>query len=318
MELEWFEDFLSVARTGNFSRSAEERSMTQSAFSRRIRALELWLGVTLIDRSTYPTRLTSAGQVFRDTAADTLRRLYAVRDELRDASSAPRDFISFSAMHSISVSFFPSWLLRLEHSLGPLDCRVTSDNMHNCVQQLIEGSCDFLLCYAHPAMPIHLEADRYPYRVLGQDRLIPVAAGSGGEAALFRLPGRKDTAIPYLGYAPGSFLCRAVEYILDRNDIRPVLRLCYENALAELLEVDGCSQARPRLVAGRLDRGRFVPETPAACRRARVGPTPGNQALQSRARNAAQGYPALVIPLTGPAHPPAIKGNHRANYATFA
>jgi len=40
VELKWLEDFISLARTRNFSRSAEERHVTQSAFSRRIQALE--------------------------------------------------------------------------------------------------------------------------------------------------------------------------------------------------------------------------------------------------------------------------------------
>ena len=53
MNLIWLEDFLALASTGNFSR-AEERHMTQPAFSRRIRALEEWLGVVLIDRTTHP------------------------------------------------------------------------------------------------------------------------------------------------------------------------------------------------------------------------------------------------------------------------
>ena len=61
MEAKWLEDFLSVARTGSFSLSAAERHITQSAFSRRIKSLEQWVGVALIDRSSYPTRLTAAG-----------------------------------------------------------------------------------------------------------------------------------------------------------------------------------------------------------------------------------------------------------------
>ena len=62
MELKWLEDFLSLARTGSFSRSAEERHVTQPAFSRRIKSLEIWVGVPLVDRSSYPTHLTPAGQ----------------------------------------------------------------------------------------------------------------------------------------------------------------------------------------------------------------------------------------------------------------
>ena len=52
MEARWLEDFLSVARTGSFSLSAAERHITQSAISRRIKALEQWVWVALIDRSS--------------------------------------------------------------------------------------------------------------------------------------------------------------------------------------------------------------------------------------------------------------------------
>lgn len=52
MEIGWLEDFISLASTGNFSRSADERNISQSAFSRRIRALEHWLGADLIDRAS--------------------------------------------------------------------------------------------------------------------------------------------------------------------------------------------------------------------------------------------------------------------------
>lgn len=43
MGFKWLEDFLSLAGTHSFSRSAELRGVTPSAFSRRIRALEDWL-----------------------------------------------------------------------------------------------------------------------------------------------------------------------------------------------------------------------------------------------------------------------------------
>ncbi len=236
MELEWLEDFLSVARTGNFSRSAEERNVTQSAFSRRIRALELWLGAPLVDRSTYPTRLTPAGQVFRETAEDSLQRLYVVRDELRGTLGASRGVIRFAAMHSISLSFFPAWSRGLEQRLGRLSTRMIADNMHNCLQLLVEGSCDFLLCFAHPAMPILVEAIRYPHLVLGSDCLIPVVASNSDKKPQHRLPGRANAPVPYLGYTPESFLGRAVDRVLSQAGGALHLRRCYESALAESLK----------------------------------------------------------------------------------
>ena len=61
MDTKWLEDFVSLAETRSFSRSAQSRHVTQPAFSRRIQALEAWAGADLVDRSIYPTRLTAAG-----------------------------------------------------------------------------------------------------------------------------------------------------------------------------------------------------------------------------------------------------------------
>ena len=52
MDFKWLEDFLVLAETHSFSRSAELRGVTQSAFSRRIRALEEWLGTDLLSRDS--------------------------------------------------------------------------------------------------------------------------------------------------------------------------------------------------------------------------------------------------------------------------
>ncbi|MEP7101563.1 MAG: LysR family transcriptional regulator [Burkholderiales bacterium] len=75
MNFLWLDDFLTLAASGNFSRAAEERHMTQPAFSRRVRALEEWLGVVLFDRSTQPATLTEAGEWFRTVAQETLNRV---------------------------------------------------------------------------------------------------------------------------------------------------------------------------------------------------------------------------------------------------
>lgn len=69
MELGWLEDFMELAAVRNFSTAAAARHVTQPAFSRRIRALENWIGAALIDRSSYPVRLTNAGRRFSSRAA---------------------------------------------------------------------------------------------------------------------------------------------------------------------------------------------------------------------------------------------------------
>ena len=48
METKWLEDFVSLAETRSFSRSAQLRHVTQPAFSRRIQSLEGWAGTDLV------------------------------------------------------------------------------------------------------------------------------------------------------------------------------------------------------------------------------------------------------------------------------
>jgi DNA-binding transcriptional LysR family regulator len=60
---------LAIAEWKNFSRAAEVRCVTQSALSRRIRSLEEWVGVELVDRGTYPVQLTAAGVAFCSESA---------------------------------------------------------------------------------------------------------------------------------------------------------------------------------------------------------------------------------------------------------
>jgi DNA-binding transcriptional LysR family regulator len=53
VEVKWLEDFLALAQTLNFSKAADERNVTQSAFSPPIKQQEAWVGTSLIDPATY-------------------------------------------------------------------------------------------------------------------------------------------------------------------------------------------------------------------------------------------------------------------------
>jgi len=44
MDTRWFQDFVTLAEVRNFTRAAEIRNVSQAAFSRRVQALEHWVG----------------------------------------------------------------------------------------------------------------------------------------------------------------------------------------------------------------------------------------------------------------------------------
>lgn len=174
MDSKWLEDFLALIDCGGFSRAAEKRAVSQPSFSRRIRSLERWVGVTLVDRSTHTMRLTPAGERFRVVAEESLRRLRLGREEVRAITKASSDTLRFASTHVLSLTFFPSWLRQIELD-EPTNATVelTADNMVACERLMIEGRAQFLLCHHHEAASTRLDADFRSIQ-LGEDSLIPV------------------------------------------------------------------------------------------------------------------------------------------------
>jgi len=81
LELKWLKDYLALVEQGSFSKAATTRFVTQPAFSRRIRSLEAWLSVSLVERNQYPLVLTPAGEVFVERAKSLCDSILLCREQ---------------------------------------------------------------------------------------------------------------------------------------------------------------------------------------------------------------------------------------------
>jgi LysR family transcriptional regulator, hypochlorite-specific transcription factor HypT len=236
MDTKWLEDFVSLAQTRSFSRSAQLRHVTQPAFSRRIQALEGWAGVDLVDRSIYPTRLTPAGETFLAQANEMLASLQATRNLMRSHQASGSDMIDFALPHTLAFAFFPHWLLELRRTFPQLKTRLIALNVHDAVLRLTEGHCDLLLAYDHPSQPLQLSPDRYEMLTLGQETLAPFARADSEGRPVWRLPGSASAKPPFLSYGSGAYMARLVEHILKTAPQAPQLNPVYETDMAESLK----------------------------------------------------------------------------------
>ncbi|HVE22875.1 MAG TPA: LysR substrate-binding domain-containing protein [Acidocella sp.] len=262
MELAWIEDFLALSSTLNFTKAASMRNLTQPTFSRRIRNLELWMGATLVDRSTFPITLTDEGRGFRQVAQDVAQSLYRERDLARGVNRPKRAFLSLSMNQTIASDFFLTWLDTLEVALGSLRTNVIGASMHDCVQALAAESCDLMLCYSSAAGPLLLDGAQYPSVQVAEEYLLPVVAPDAGGRPLHDLDAEGARSIPYLGFSSYAYLGRLVTHILDAAPKPPPLDLCFESALAaglKAMAVAGRGVAwlphhavKPELAAGQL------------------------------------------------------------------
>src|SRR6476660_6506108 len=233
MESKWLEDFISLAETHSFSRSAELRHVTQPAFSRRIQSLEAWLGADLIDRTSYPTRLTPAGEVFYEQALEMLSQINNARALMRGKRPTAHATVDFAVPHTLSLTYMPKWMTELETGFGALNTRLIALNVHDAVMTMVEGGCDLLLCYHHPRQPVQLDASRYDMITLGSEALRAYARCNKAGIPDLLLPGSAKAPLPFLSYTSNAYLGRMVELILS-DAKRPLhLEKRYETDMAE-------------------------------------------------------------------------------------
>jgi len=262
MNLTWLEDFLTLASTGNFSRAANDRHMTQPAFSRRVRALEEWLGVALFDRSTHPVTLTETGQWFQSVARDILARVARVPDEARAVADASSATLRFASTHALSFSFLPTWLRRLESGspMGPI--QLVSDVMQQCEALMLQGRIQFLLCHWHEQVPGRLDPASHRSVKVGSDTLVPVSApGRSGKPRHALLASGKRA--PILAYSSESGLGRIVRALrsaaLEKAGNEPVFTAHLASVLKTMaLDGRGVAWLPLSLIVEELASGRLV------------------------------------------------------------
>ncbi|MFJ5369592.1 LysR family transcriptional regulator [Bosea sp. CER48] len=231
MELKWLEDVLSLSATLSFSRSARERNITQPALSRRIRQLEDSLGAPLFDRASYPIRLTEEGKTFLPRAREILKLVRCAQQEIRQQHEDASAILTFATLNTLSLTYFPGLVRRCEERLGPLTTRFCDQrsSFDGNVALLDQGDCDFLLTYAHPAVPPELDPERFVYRHLGSEQAIPVSIpdAHGGPLHAFRCGG---APVRLLSYGNCSFFARRLA-LLFADRPTPLVTV-YENPMS--------------------------------------------------------------------------------------
>lgn len=102
--------FEAAARSGSFSRAADELNVTQSAVSHQVRQLEQWFGMTLFDRQGRQTVPTAKGEDLARSLAEAFDIMAAACKRLSQSESGPA--LTIAALPSISTI----WLIpRLSH-----------------------------------------------------------------------------------------------------------------------------------------------------------------------------------------------------------
>ncbi len=266
MELEWLQAFVSLANTGSFSQSADQRHISQSAFSRRIQALENWLGTTLVNRHTHPVSLTDAGAQLIQTANLVIRTIYKTREDYGDDESAYSRTLRIGVANHLSIHYLPHWLHKVAPGLGDRKLQFITGLKAGLgfVELLKAQELDFLLAYGGSVNRKDHEAGLFESVILGKDLLMPVCRTGFMTRQLSEFPGTVDNPLPYISYMPGSALSNLINKVTNSLASPVHLKTVIETGTAETIKAFvlagfGLSWL-PRLAISRILRNGIVSE----------------------------------------------------------
>ncbi len=226
MELTWIDDFLVLEHTRNFTRAAEMRHTTQSAYSRRVVRLEEWLGARLFDRDARPVVLTPEGQEFlsrakllRTDIMDTRRALQVMRSHYDQSRR-------LYTTNTLAVGFLPRFLSNLP---VPRPASILVASITGCIDALTSGRCDGILV---PSFDGDIWPDMFHAEIVGTDTISLMAHADIVDQVYIE---KNKLYGPIMMYPPGVRYGTAVHEVLAHANLTLAAPPVCESSSAEAL-----------------------------------------------------------------------------------
>jgi LysR family hydrogen peroxide-inducible transcriptional activator len=234
MKIHQLRYFCAVARTGSFTRAAEEEGVAQPSLSQQILALEKTLGAKLFDRLSRAVRLTEYGRMLLPKAQTILREVNEARSALQSLRRGVGGHLSVGCIPTLTPYFLAPRLSRFATNFPRVELRLVEETTPNLVELLQAGELDLALVGLPVKSPEMLcsELFREP---------IWVAVGK-----THRLADRKEVHIPDLR---GEKILLLKERHCFRDD---ALKICSRarTPLSKMFETDQFASIFPLVAAG--------------------------------------------------------------------
>jgi DNA-binding transcriptional LysR family regulator len=248
--------FREVAARRSFSRAAEELSLTQSAVSQQVAALERQLGTRLLHRGRGGLRLTAAGAQLLDHAEALAERLRLADAQLAELAAEERRELRIGAFPSALATIVPAALARLAVRHSDVEVAVHEGRLADLLAGVRDGSLHLALAF-QPADAPRREHESLRRRDLLREPLVAVLPprhrlARRSRLRLRELAGETWTAPSREGLVVGA--CRAAGF-------EPRLAMLASDPLAirAVVEAGLAVTLTPALLAGQLHGVRTVP-----------------------------------------------------------
>lgn len=236
MNLQFLEDMLVLLEEGSLNRAAARRNVTQPAFSRRVRAVEDWIGTPLLDRGANRVELLPSLVANEDEIKSLVQRIDELKQNLVNFDKE-QVTISIATQHALILSAFPDMVALARNSFPNLNFRLRAGNNSECVSMFLRGDASMLLRYEDQhtrQMAFDQSVERHEW---GKDSLVPVV---GGGLRHLKIEGAEiPENTPAIVYPPDSYfgsllLAEGKNFALRRTTGNTVLESAFSAGIKEM------------------------------------------------------------------------------------
>lgn len=167
------EDALALIEEGSMRAAAQRRNVTQPAFSRRIAALENWLGIKLIERHSNRIEI-------KDTLLnrqDEFRSLLTKMNSLKGDYSHPNYSVTIGTQHTLASSVFPEIYRKISAFEFINNVKLRTRNQDEIITQFLKYEIDLAITYHTKDTPMPPFNDSVLQKIWRRDSLVPVVGG---------------------------------------------------------------------------------------------------------------------------------------------
>ncbi|GII82823.1 LysR family transcriptional regulator [Sphaerisporangium siamense] len=203
-----------VARTGSVTAAARELNYSQPSVSHHLARLEAETGAVLIRRAGRGVRLTEAGRLLADRAAEIIGRLDSASAELAAHVGMRAGRVRLAAFPSALGTFVPAAAVRLARAHPGLDLRLAEAEPPEALAMLRAGRADVAVTFGY-GRPEPAEDGGVRLTPLFEDPTLLVTAGAADPAAREAENHGNDAPAAYAGakWIAGCDRCRG--HLLD-------------------------------------------------------------------------------------------------------
>ncbi|MGF1450985.1 MAG: LysR family transcriptional regulator [Opitutales bacterium] len=226
-------NFVTLARTRSYTRTAKELNLTQSAISHAIRALETELGCQLVTKAGQQLLLTEQGELLAKEGEAILGQIEGLRNRLDELGAWGRGRLRIGASTTACQYFLPLVLREFKQSYP--DCQITvlpNDTRPN-LEALTQNRIDLAVVVEGDRM------DDYVLHPLFEDELFLVFPPQHPWAERQRLSAADLEKETLLAYAPSTVTGQLIERYFQAQGVRmqSLIELGNMDAIKEMAKI---------------------------------------------------------------------------------